>query len=105
MAKACLRSPLTAATRDMSTSMTVVQCAAVLRLRTMCSAIETPICGIVTSTSAVLSVGEELTAGGLQVFRLRQHVLLERRTERNRDVRGGEPNDRSVEMLERLLGD
>src|SRR2546421_4215083 len=52
---------------------------------TVPSATETPICGIVTSTMVVL-VGEELTAGLLHVVDLGQHRALERRGER---ARGG----------------
>src|SRR5215218_8425419 len=68
------------------------------------SATETPIWGMVTSAIPAL-VLEELTAGLLDVVHLRQHRALERRTERNRHVGGGDPHDRPVEVLERLLRD
>src|SRR3954454_21986194 len=48
------------------------------------SATETPICGIVTSTTVL--VGEELTASLPYVVDLRQHRALERRRERDRHV-------------------
>src|SRR6476646_8524967 len=49
------------------------------------SATDTPIWGIVTSTSVVL-VGEELTASLPHVVDLRQHGALERGRERDRHV-------------------
>src|SRR4051794_2905030 len=70
------------------------------------SATETPIWGMTTSTAVVAcSVGEELTAGLLHVVELREHRLLERWAERDRDVGGGKPSDWSVEILECLLDD
>src|SRR5829696_10255378 len=69
------------------------------------SATETPIWGIVTSTVVPLSVGEELTARLLHVVQLREHVLLERGAERDRDVRRGQPPHRRVQVLEGPLGD
>src|SRR4051794_13246402 len=71
---------------------------------TVPSATETPICGIVTSTS-VTSVGEELTACLLDVAGLGQDRALERRRERDRRVGSGDPHDRSVEVLEAALAD
>src|SRR5439155_25292782 len=68
------------------------------------SATETPICGIVTSTT-VVSVGEELTRCLLHVVDLRQDRALERRRERNRNVRRGNALDGAVEVFPRLLGD
>src|SRR5437764_1105375 len=70
---------------------------------TVPSATETPIWGIVTSTT--VSVGEELTARLLHVVDLGQDRALERRAERDRGVRRGDPDDRAVEVLERLLAD
>src|SRR4051794_35263731 len=71
---------------------------------TVPSATDTPIWGIVTSTAAV-SVGEELTARLPHVALLRQDRPLQRRAERDRRVRRGHANDRSVEVLERVLAD
>src|SRR5947207_15252930 len=68
------------------------------------SATDTPICGMFTSTVVVL-VREELTASLLHVVHLREHNALERRAERDRNVRRGHPHDRTVEVLERLLRD
>ena len=64
------------------------------------STTETPIWGIVTSTS--VSVGEELTARLLDVVDLGQDRLLERRRERDRDVGRRHADDRAVEILAAL---
>src|SRR5215210_8645205 len=64
------------------------------------SATEIPIWGI--TTSMLVSVGEELTTRLLHVAGLGQDRLLERRAERDRDVRRGETAYRGVEVLERL---
>src|SRR3954471_19822954 len=71
---------------------------------TVPSATDTPIWGIVTSTSDT-SVREELTARLLDVACLGQDRPLERRAERNRRVRRGDAHDRTVEVLERALAD
>src|SRR3954468_20254198 len=71
---------------------------------TVPSATETPIWGIVTSTSDT-SVREELTARLLDVACLGQDRPLERRAERNRRVRRGHAHDRTVEVLEGALAD
>src|SRR3954470_9783620 len=71
---------------------------------TVPSATETPIWGIVTSTSDAL-IGEELTARLLDVACLGQDRPLERRAERDRRVRRGHTHDRPVEVLEGALGD
>src|SRR5947209_5758372 len=68
------------------------------------SATETPICGIVTSTS-VVSVGEELTRSLLHVVDLGQHRALQRRRERDRHVGCGDAADRAVQVLPCLLAD
>src|SRR4051794_7734886 len=70
---------------------------------TVPSATDTPIWGIVTSTS--VSVGEELTARLLDVARLGQDRALERRRERDRRVGRRDPHDRPVEVLEAALAD
>src|SRR5881227_4506268 len=67
---------------------------------TVPSATETPICGIVTSTS-VVSVGEELTRSLLHVVYLGQHRALQRRRERDRHVGRGDAADRAVQVLPR----
>src|SRR5436305_7595038 len=69
---------------------------------TVPSATETPIWGIVTSATLVI---EELTACLLHVADLGQHGALERRAEGHRRVRRRDAHDRSVEVLEGLLGD
>src|SRR5438309_5638429 len=97
------------------------------------SAMDSPIWGIKTSTramqapwqsssvvrhpSSVLICRQRTTDGGRRsvrrqpsrgfhdVFRLRQHKVLERRCVRQRHVVGGHPHDRSVEPFERLLVD
>src|SRR4051794_20265217 len=69
---------------------------------TVPSATLTPICGIVTSTALV---SEELTAGLLHAVDLGQDRPLERRAERDRGIRCGNPHDRAVEVLERVLAD
>src|SRR3954471_7574020 len=69
---------------------------------TVPSATETPICGIVTSATLV---SEELTACLPNVVDLGQHRALERRAERHGRVGRGDAHDRTVEVLERLLGD
>src|SRR3954465_14918794 len=71
---------------------------------TVPSATETPIWGIVTSTARG-SIGEELTAGLLDVVDLREHGLLERGRERDRHVGAAHPHDRPVEVLPAALGD
>src|SRR3954470_10235299 len=71
---------------------------------TVPSATETPIWGIVTSTSAC-SVLEELTARLPDAVDGGQQRLLERRRERDRHVGRRDPDDRPVEVLEALLGD
>src|SRR3954469_2218090 len=71
---------------------------------TVPSATDTPIWGIVTSTS-VVSVREELTALLLDVACLGQDRPLERRAERDRHIRRGDPDDRAVEVLEGVLAD
>ena len=72
---------------------------------TVPSATETPICGIVTSTSrpSRCSVRKQLTACIADALDAGQHRLLERRRERDRDVRRGHAHDRSVEVLEAAL--
>src|SRR5918997_656938 len=70
---------------------------------TVPSATDTPIWGIVTSMS-VVSVLEELTARLPDVVDLREHRLLERRRERDRDVRRRDPHHRPVEVLPGVLG-
>src|ERR687891_2396955 len=72
--------------------------------RTVASAIDTPIWGIVTSIEPFL-VREELTASLPHVLDLRQHGTLERRAERDRHVRRGHAHHRAVEILEGLLRD
>src|SRR6266568_4669187 len=71
------------------------------------SAIDSPICGINTSTRAIFSpsVGREPASGFYDVFRLRQHEIFQRRRVRQRHVVRGHAHDRSVEPLERLLID
>src|SRR4051795_11951689 len=71
---------------------------------TVPSATDTPICGIVTSTVPV-SVGEELTARLLDVVDLREHGLLERGRERDRDVGRAHAHDGPIEVLPAPLGD
>src|SRR3954453_4727695 len=71
---------------------------------TVPSATDTPIWGIVTSTS-VTSVGEELTACLLDVAGLGQDRTLERRREGDRRVGRCDPHDRPVEVLEATLAD
>src|SRR5258706_558382 len=71
------------------------------------SAIDSPICGINTSTRAIVapSVRRE-PAGGLHyVVSLGQHKILERRRVRQRHVVCGHAHDRPVEPFERLLVD
>src|SRR3954465_14695929 len=70
---------------------------------TVPSATETPIWGMVTSTSS--SVFEELTARLPHVVDLGQDRLLQRGRERDRRVRAGHPHDRAVEILPAPLGD
>src|SRR5205807_4459712 len=72
---------------------------------TVPSATDTPIWGMVTSATALPLVGEELTARLLHIVHLRENRSLERRAERDRDVRRGDAHDRAVEVLERVLGD
>src|SRR5919206_1637110 len=71
---------------------------------TVPSATDTPIWGMVTSTS-VVSVLEELTARLPDVVDLGQDRLLERGREGDRAVRGAHADDRPVEVLPRALGD
>src|SRR5579872_4938282 len=71
---------------------------------TVPSATDTPIWGIVTSTVPV-SVGEELTASLPHALDVWQYRLLERWRERNRHIRRGDAHDRTVQILEALLGD
>src|SRR4051812_41899541 len=71
---------------------------------TVPSATLTPICGIVTSTAAV-SICEELTARLPHVVGLGQDRPLERRAERDRRVGCGHAHDRAVEVLEGVLAD
>src|SRR4051812_1263821 len=68
------------------------------------SATDTPICGIVTSTSVVL-VGEELTTRLLHVVHLRQHGAFEWWRERDRHVRRRDTAHRAVQVLPGLLGE
>src|SRR5450755_3494012 len=70
---------------------------------TVPSATDTPIWGIVTSTR--VSVGKELTADLLDSIDAGQDGLLERWGEWDRQVGRSHPDDGSVEVLERLLGD
>src|SRR5947209_2485269 len=69
---------------------------------TVPSATDTPIWGIVTSTSSVL---EELTTRLLDALDAGQHGLLQLRGERDRHVGRRDPHDRPVEQLEAALGD
>src|SRR3954447_24654121 len=71
---------------------------------TVPSATETPIWGIVTSTVPV-SVGEELTARLLDVVDLREHGLLERGGERDRDIGRAHAHHGAVEVLPPALRD
>src|SRR3954471_13085198 len=71
---------------------------------TVPSATDTPICGIVTSTSDT-SVREELTARLLDVACLGQDRPLERWAERDRRVGRRDAHDRPVEVLEGALAD
>src|SRR3954447_6926650 len=70
---------------------------------TVPSATETPIWGIVTSTSS--SVFEELTARLPHVVDLGQDRLLQGGRERDRHVRAGHAHHRAVEVLPAALGD
>src|SRR6266550_6844362 len=71
------------------------------------SAMDSPICGIKTSTRAMgsPSVRRQPAGGFHDVFRLRQHEVLERRRIRQRHVVRGDAHDRAVEPFERLLVD
>src|SRR3989449_1291899 len=57
------------------------------------------------TADSVFSVRREPPCSLNDVFRLRQHKVLERRCVRQRHVVGGHPHDRSVEPFERLLVD
>src|SRR5437773_3245275 len=69
------------------------------------SAIDSPICGINTSTRAIFSpsVGREPSCGFHNIVSLGQHEVLERRRIWQRHVVCRHPHDRPVEPLERLL--
>src|SRR5213592_1462383 len=71
------------------------------------SAIDSPICGIKTSTRAIVapSVRREPARGLHNVVRLRQHEVFQRRRVRQRHIMRGHAHDRPVEPLERLLID
>src|SRR5438034_10569506 len=71
------------------------------------SAMDSPICGIRTSTRDMVSpsVRREPPGGFDDVFGLREHVILERRCIRQRHVVRRHPHDRPVEPLERPLVD
>src|SRR4051794_2191165 len=68
------------------------------------SATDTPIWGIVTSTT-VVSVGEELTSRLLHVVDLRQDRAFEWRRERDRHVGRRHAADGTVEVLPSVLAD
>src|SRR5262245_11010295 len=78
---------------------------------TVPSETDTPIWGITTSVCVPVdtvppsSVGGELSQGVHDVIDLREIGLLERRREGYGHVRRGDPHDRRVEVLERLLRD
>src|SRR5207302_1868053 len=71
------------------------------------SAMDSPIWGMSTSTRAMgsPSVRRQPAGGFHDVFRLRQHEVLERRRIRQRHVVRGDAHDRAVEPFERLLVD
>src|SRR6266516_2501422 len=71
------------------------------------SAIDSPICGINTSTRAIFSpsVGREPSCGLDNIVSLGQHEVLERRRIWQRHIVCRHPHDRPVEPLERLLVD
>src|SRR5436190_2582085 len=71
------------------------------------SAMDSPICGIRTSTRDMVSpsVRREPPGGFDDVFGLREHVILERRCIRQRHVVRRHPHDRPVEPFECLLVD
>src|SRR5438093_2803713 len=71
------------------------------------SAMDSPIWGMSTSTRAIgsPSVRRQPAGGFHDVFRLRQHEVLERRRIRQRHVVRGDAHDRAVEPFERLLVD
>src|SRR3989441_3874426 len=71
------------------------------------SAVDSPIWGMSTSTRAIgsPSVRRQPAGGFHDVFRLRQHEVLERRRIRQRHVVRGDAHDRAVEPFERLLVD
>src|SRR6267378_5704284 len=71
------------------------------------SAIDSPICGIKTSTRAIVapSVRREPARGLHNVIGLRQHEVFQRRCVRQRHVVRGHAHDWPVEPLERLLID
>src|SRR5438034_5634672 len=71
------------------------------------SAIDSPICGIKTSTRAIVapSVRREPARGLHNVVRLRQHEVFQRRRVRQRHIMRGHAHDRPVEPLERQLID
>src|SRR5687767_4975069 len=62
-----------------------------------------PIWGIATWT--LVSVAEELIERLLHVAGLGQDSLLERRAERDGNIGCGQPPDRGIQMLERMLRD
>src|SRR5436190_6480433 len=66
------------------------------------SAIDSPICGIRTSTRAIgsPSVRRQPAGGFYDVFRLRQHEIFQRRRIRDRHVVRRHAHDRPVEPLE-----
>src|SRR5437867_374203 len=71
------------------------------------SAIDSPICGINTSTRAIVSpsVGREPTCGFYNVVGLRQHEVLKRGRVWQRHIVRRHAHDWPVEPLERLLVD
>src|SRR5688572_28501099 len=81
---------------------------------TVPSAIDSPICGIGTSTRAISrpfcvcvsgSVGRQVAHGGYDIFDLREKEVLQRRRIWHRSVQRRDPQDGSVQPLERLLVD
>src|SRR5256714_6404705 len=72
---------------------------------TVPSATETPIWGMVTSTSVEPSVREELMARLLHAIDRRQDCLFQGGREGNGHAGGGHPHDRSVQVFEAPIGD